>query len=410
MGTTRQTDWAQVVQTQTFHSLGDFNLSIGQAITSDSLVIAEKMVADKTEEQLREETRARRARQELKNMPLPLNRQQGCWQASKSLVSLYEDDPCKVMLENQRNLNSLSSQRSLNSISENALSRSLQDLSARSLEQPGELRRTRSYSRINDQLSSWEEESEARRSTFSSMFTDTSAFSPRSIAAIRKDDVSIDRPGAIRHLSRTLPPDPTLHDPCWRAARARTVGEKPKIYKWEEKVGVEREHNLSKSTPDLSRLGVSSIPLPTLVRPTMTSRPPLVSVKPSGRGEGNLHSSATNLKSCTDNLKKVSSSSSATVDTGDCLDKTFRQLKVATSWLKSLGSRPDVSEAKANSIQPPNTSSWRHQPTSSSRPSLSSCAARWSTQGSQRRSISKPTENIIYFVVLLYISHRNYKK
>ena len=38
--------------------------------------------------------------------------------------------------------------------------------------------------------------------------------------------------------------------------------------------------------------------------------------------------------------------------------------KVATSWLKSLGSRPDVSEAKANSIQPPNTSSWRHQPTS----------------------------------------------
>ena len=38
------------------------------------MVSAEKMVADKTEEQLREETRARRARQELKNMPLPLNR------------------------------------------------------------------------------------------------------------------------------------------------------------------------------------------------------------------------------------------------------------------------------------------------------------------------------------------------
>ena len=29
---------------------------------------------EKTEEQLREETRARRARQELKNLPLPLNR------------------------------------------------------------------------------------------------------------------------------------------------------------------------------------------------------------------------------------------------------------------------------------------------------------------------------------------------
>ena len=100
------------------------------------------------------------------------------------------------------------------------------------------------------------------------------------------------------------PPDPTLHDPCWRAARARTVEEKPKweisnnkykyqkktpktyiykkkiqiwienwrrqrnslfhltnlnvntfrIYKWEERVGIEREHNnLSKSSPDLSR-------------------------------------------------------------------------------------------------------------------------------------------------------------
>ena len=36
------------------------------------------MVADKTEEQLREETRARRARQELKNMPLPLNRFSTC--------------------------------------------------------------------------------------------------------------------------------------------------------------------------------------------------------------------------------------------------------------------------------------------------------------------------------------------
>ena len=29
---------------------------------------------EKTEEQLREETRARRARQELKNLPLPINR------------------------------------------------------------------------------------------------------------------------------------------------------------------------------------------------------------------------------------------------------------------------------------------------------------------------------------------------
>ena len=47
-------------------------------------------------------------------------------------------------------------------------------------------------------------------------------------------------------------------------------------------------------------------------------------------------SNSTNNRSCTDNLKKVSSSSSATVDTGDCLDKTFRQLKVKPSvWKRS---------------------------------------------------------------------------
>ena len=82
------------------------------------------------------------------------------------------------------------------------------------------------------------------------------------------------------------PPDRTLHDPCWRAARARTVEEKPRwqqqptfesfedrkhfwwskskiramtvdncrVYQWEERLGIEREQSLSKSSPDLSRL------------------------------------------------------------------------------------------------------------------------------------------------------------
>ena len=34
--------------------------------------------------------------------------------------------------------------------------------------------------------------------------------------------------------------------------------ETSRIYKWEERVGIEREHNLSKSTPDLSRLATWS--------------------------------------------------------------------------------------------------------------------------------------------------------
>ena len=55
-----------------------------------------------------------------------LVRCQGSWQASKSLVSLYEEEPGNLgRQENQRKLNSLSNQRALNSISENALSRFL---------------------------------------------------------------------------------------------------------------------------------------------------------------------------------------------------------------------------------------------------------------------------------------------
>ena len=44
-----------------------------------------------------------------------------------------------------------------------------------------------------------------------------------------------------------------------------------------------------------------------------------------------------------------------------------KSFKVATSWLKSLGSRPDAPEAKGKptgSQNLPNTSSWRHKPTS----------------------------------------------
>ena len=35
-------------------------------------------------------------------------------------------------------------------------------------------------------------------------------------------------------------------------------------------------------------------------------------------------------RSCTENLKRLSSSTAA-LDTGDCLDKTFRQLKVKSN-------------------------------------------------------------------------------
>merc|ERR1711978_370957 len=165
-------------------------------------------------------------------------------------------------------------------------------------------------------------------------------------------DISADRSNETDGFV-ARPPDRTLHDPCWRAARARTVEEKPRVYQWEERLGIEREQSLSKSSPDLSRLGLSTIPLPTLVRPATTKHVPLVS--PSGRGEKTL---AASLSHSTTNLS-FHSFTPALDATGECLDKTFRQLKVATSWLKSLGSRPDAPETKGKptgSQNLPNTS------------------------------------------------------
>ena len=107
-------------------------------------------------------------------------------------------------------------------------------------------------------------------------------------------------------------------------------------------------------------------------------------VSPSGRGEGtgvtNLCSSTTNLRSfkayspenrnlrlvyfikpqhifvrsCTENLKRLSSSTAA-LDTGDCLDKTFRQLKVKLNVKVKFKKSPTLK--KRTSIR---AHRWRH--------------------------------------------------
>ena len=182
------------------------------------------MGQDKSEQELRQDTLARRARQDLKNTPLPLAKldmaraRQSDLGRAKSLTDLY--DKCDSSQTNRRALRSLAQQRTLNNLSH---SRSMQDLSEHSVngEQEG-LRRSKSYSRITDTQSSWEQSRASYRSTLTDMYTNTSAFSARSIAAIRAPE---ERSGpslasTVLHLARPVQQD--LRDPCWRAKRLGT--------------------------------------------------------------------------------------------------------------------------------------------------------------------------------------------
>ena len=112
----------------------------------------------KTEQELREETRARRAKHDLKNTPLPIKRR-------RSQKRLFVDSRTSEM--NNASLNSLMTSRVMNNL---AASRSMPDLSSKNNKSLVELssrhskssvdpsleekRRTRSYSRITDQHSS----------------------------------------------------------------------------------------------------------------------------------------------------------------------------------------------------------------------------------------------------------------
>jgi hypothetical protein len=118
----------------------------------------------KTEKELREETRARRAKQDLKNTPLPIKRRS----------SIHSGTHKKMFVEtntserNKKALDSLMSQRMMSSL---AHSRSMTDLSTYDSVKTGSslgryskscldladqstLRRSRSYSKITDQQNS----------------------------------------------------------------------------------------------------------------------------------------------------------------------------------------------------------------------------------------------------------------
>ena len=118
------------------------------------------MVMEKTEQELREETLARRARHDLKNQPLPMHKvRMGISQASMqtqsaSLTDLYDRELFRHSASNRKTLNSLSSARTLTSL---AHSRSMQDLSDKASTDSCGLKRSKSYSRITEQQSAYEQ-------------------------------------------------------------------------------------------------------------------------------------------------------------------------------------------------------------------------------------------------------------
>ena len=123
----------------------------------------------KTEKELRAETLARRAKHDLKNTPLPVNRRSSV--NSRNMKKMFHETNSGEM--NKKALNGLMSQRVMNSLTH---SKSMTDLSQTSeavLSRPSKgrhssscvdlrlgdessLGRSRSYSRINDQLSSFD--------------------------------------------------------------------------------------------------------------------------------------------------------------------------------------------------------------------------------------------------------------
>ena len=118
----------------------------------------------KTEKELREETRARRAKHDLKNTPLPLKHRISVLDPSKKRIfqDSYTSDSNKKALKglmSQRMMNNLTHSRSMTDIHQceslkrgNSLGR--YSKSCQDLMDANNLRRSRSYSRILDQQNS----------------------------------------------------------------------------------------------------------------------------------------------------------------------------------------------------------------------------------------------------------------
>jgi len=343
----------------------------------------------KTEKELREETRARRAKQELKNTPLPLKRHNSLHKRSQK--KLFSDSASSGL--NNKSITSLMTRRVMTSL---AHSRSMTDLrhdpgtssqysrSCADLSDMTSLRRSKSYSKITDQHSSWDKRLDSYRSTMSDMFTNVKTYSSKSIAALSSDNLlkAIRQGNSVGEEKE----ERWLRDPCWRARR---VGEQyqPVQYNWREKLGMQNRlssHSLSKSTPNIAAAEYSRSRIRTVSESPHLS--PTYLPYSAGRSLGSHSKSCSNINTISDSSSSTSYLNTSTSylntsssylntnsnylntssdSTGYSMKKALRQLKVATSWLSSSASK----QQEYSSYSSPTTAT----------------AARWSTTASHNR-------------------------
>merc|ERR1712106_442296 len=186
-----------------------------------------------TEKELRAETQARRAKHDLKNTPLPANRRSSV--NSRNMKKMFHETNSGEM--NKKALNNLMSSRVMSSLTHSKSMTDLRQNSAAvltrpsigrhsrscvdlSLEDQSSLRRSRSYSRITDQLSSYDKKLDSYRSTMTDMFTNVKDYSSKSIAALSSQNLLKNiRLGNSAPETSSYEEEKLLRDPCWRVKR-----------------------------------------------------------------------------------------------------------------------------------------------------------------------------------------------
>merc|ERR1712106_682311 len=243
-----------------------------------------------TEKELRAETQARRAKHDLKNTPLHVNRRSSV--NSRNMKKMFHETNSGEM--NKKALNSLMSRRVMSSLTHGKSMTDLRQNSAAvhtrpsigrhsrscvdlSLEDQSSLRRSKSYSRITDQLSSYDKKLDSYRNTMTNMFTNVKDYSSKSIAALSSENLlknirlGNSAPETSSHSS--YEEERLLRDPCWRAKRIG-LEYQPSQYKWREKLGMQERlsaHSLSRSTLNLHTLARLEPSRPDHIRTTSES-------------------------------------------------------------------------------------------------------------------------------------------
>merc|ERR1711915_556957 len=318
----------------------------------------------KTEKELREETRARRAKQDLKNTPLPIKRRSSVHMRSKR--RLFDD--ANVSDRYKRELNNLVSRRMINNLSNSKSMTDLRDIKSYStdrsslrnhsyscidLSTESSLRRSKSYTKIVGHEHSLDKAQESVRSTLKDIFTNTGSFSSRSISAISTENILRDLrnnnwPKEVGYLRREEQ-DKYLHDPCWRAKRI-VEQYRPSEYKWRERLGMqEQNRSMSRSLSLPSVAGIESRDRLEYLN-EKASTVSLFRLPMSKSSSASVFSLSTyypsikSIQSPIGNTRVGSGGISTDISSNSgsgYMKKAWRQLKVATDWLSNAATNQE---------------------------------------------------------------------